>query len=76
MVMVLICIFISGCGTSNDRTSTKHEYEIISVYQYMKPVTGLFGSIRCYESKYYFSYIDEFGKLQEFDDFEHMECGL
>lgn len=56
--------------------SHTYEYKVVSVYQYMKPITNKFGGVLRYESKYYFTYVDGNGSLHEFEDFKHTNYGL
>ena len=81
--MALICLCITGCKLSMTEeekaayiASHTYEYEVLSVYQYMKPITNKFGGVIRYESKYYFTYVDDNGTLYEFEDFYHTNGGL
>ena len=57
-------------------TSKWHEYQVISVYQYISTKTNNFGAVLNQELKYCFTYIGDDGQLHQFDNFEHTEHGL
>ena len=58
-----------------ERQSNIHEYELISVSQYVKNVTNGFGGVVRTEVCYTFCYLDN-GVLKQVDDFSHLEYGL
>ena len=80
---MLVCFSLSACGepmTEEERAayeaSKTHEYEIVSVYQYIATETNNFGAVTSQKLKYCFTYIGDDGQLHQFDDFEHTEYGL
>ena len=85
ITIFLISLFcLSGCNlepmTNEERdayeASKCHEYQVVSVCQYISTRTNNFGAVLDQELKYSFTYIGDDGQLHEFDDFEHTEYGL
>lgn len=75
---------LTGCDfepmTEEERAayeaSRTHEYQVISVYQYIDTQTNNFGGVIDQSLKYCFTYIGDDGQLHQFDGFEHLEEGL
>ena len=80
--LLVVSMILCGCGkmTEEDRLAYEelhhHEYEVESVYQYIKTETNVLGGIMRQEPRYCFTYIGDDGNLHQFDDFEHTEYGL
>ena len=77
-------VCLTGCNsepmTEKERAAYEaskwHEYQVVSVYQYISTKTNNFGAVLDQELKYCFTYIGDDGQLHQFDDFEHAEYGL
>lgn len=82
LIVSMLCLV--GCDyepmTEAERdayeASKIHEYQVVSVYQYISTRTNNFGAIIDQELKYCITYIGDDGQLHQFDDFEHTEYGL
>lgn len=73
-IFIILMICLTGCSSEQ---ITEHEYEVVSVYQYMKVTqTNVFGAPLDQDLRYCFTYIGDDGQLHEFDDYEHSEYGL
>lgn len=84
-ILLALTVYLTGCNsepiTEEERAAIEasrwHEYQVVSVYQYMKVTkTNYFGSVLDQELRYCFTYIGDDGQLHEFDDYEHTEYGL
>ena len=84
-LLLALTVCLTGCNseplTEEEQvaieTSRWHEYQVVSVYQYMKVTkTNYFGAVLDQELRYCFTYIGDDGQLHEFDDYEHTEYGL
>ena len=84
-LLLTLIICLTGCNsepmTEEERAAYEapkwHEYQVVSVYQYMKVTkTNYFRSVLDQELRYCFTYIGDDGQLHEFDDYKHTECGL
>lgn len=84
-LLLTLIICLTGCNsesmTEEERAAYEaskwHEYQVVSVYQYMKITkTNYFGAVLDQELRYCFTYIGDDGQLHDFDDFEHTEYGL
>lgn len=83
-ILLILLVCLTGCNlepmTEEERAiyeaSKWHEYEVISVYQYISTRTNNFGAVLDQELKYCFTYIGDDGQLHQFEDFEHTEYGL
>ncbi len=83
-ILFALSICLTGCNsesmTDEERVAYEaskwHEYQVVSVYQYISARTNNFGAILDQELKYCFTYIGDDGQLHQFDDFEHTEYGL
>lgn len=83
-ILLVLLVCLNGCSfepmTEEERVayeaSKLHEYQVISVYQYISTRTNRFGAVLDEELKYCFTYMDDNGQLHQFDDFEHTEYGL
>lgn len=82
LLITMAAVSLCGCSQSEykeravNNHNQLHEYDVISVYQYMKTETNLFGGVIRQEPRYCFTYIGEDGEIHQFDDFEHTEYGL
>lgn len=82
LIVSMLCLV--GCDyepmTEAERAAYEasriHEYQVVSVYQYISTRTNNFGAIIDQELKYCITYIGDDGQLHQFDDFEHTEYGL
>lgn len=83
--LIILMIFLFGCDSKPLTEEKKqaieasrwHEYQVVSVYQYMKVTkTNAFGAVLDQKLRYCFTYIGDDGQLHEFDDYEHTEYGL
>lgn len=80
--MAMLCLV--GCNseplTEEEKQAIEesrwHEYQVVSVYQYIATQTNNFGAVIDQELRYCFTYIGDDGQLHEFEDFEHTEYGL
>lgn len=83
-IIFILSVCLAGCKsetmTEEERVvyeeSKYHEYQVVSVYQYMSTRTNNFGAVLDKELKYCFTYIGDDGQLHQFNDFEHTEYGL
>lgn len=84
-ILLVLMTSLTGCNSeplikeeqAAYEASKWHEYQVVSVYQYMKATkTNYFGAILDQELRYCFTYIGDDGQLHEFDDYEHTEYGL
>lgn len=84
-ILLALTVCLIGCNsqpmTEKERAvyeaSRWHEYQVVSVYQYMKVTkTNYFGAVLDQELRYCFTYIGDDGQLHEVDDYEHTEYGL
>ena len=84
-ILLALTVCLTGCNsqpmTEEERAvyeaSRWHEYQVVSVYQYMKVTkTNYFGAVLDQELRYCFTYIGDDGQLHEVDDYEHTEYGL
>lgn len=83
-ILLILLVCLTGYNlepmTEEERAiyeaSKWHEYEVISVYQYISTRTNNFGAVLDQELKYCFTYIGDDGQLHQFEDFEHTEYGL
>lgn len=83
-IIFILSVCLAGCKsetmTEEERVvyeeSKYHEYQVVSVYQYMSTRTNNFGAVLDEELKYCFTYIGDDGQLHQFNDFEHTEYGL
>lgn len=83
-ILLILLVCLTGCNskpmTEEERAiyeaSKWHEYEVISVYQYISTRTNNFGAVLDQKLKYCFTYIGDDGQLHQFEDFEHTEYGL
>lgn len=83
-ILLVLLVCLNGCSlepmTKEERTayeaSKLHEYQVVSVCQYMSTRTNNFGKVLDQELKYCFTYIGDDGQLHQFEDFEHTEYGL
>ena len=83
LMIILLCLCLTSCKlsmTEEERAAYiedhTYEYKVISVNQYMMPITNKMGGVLRYELKYCFIYIDSNGNLQKFEDFQHTDYGL
>lgn len=84
-ILIVLTLCLVGCNseplTEEEKQAIEesrwHEYQVVSVCQYMKVTrTNYFGAPLSQELRYYFTYIGDDGQLHEFEDFEHTEYGL
>ena len=84
-ILLILVMSLTGCNseplTEEEKQAIEaskwHEYQVVSVYQYMKVTkTNYFGAVLDQELRYCFTYIGDDGQLHEFDDYEHTEYGL
>lgn len=83
-IIFILSVCLAGCKsetmTEEERVvyeaSKYHEYQVVSVYQYMSTRTNNFGAVLDEELKYCFTYIGDDDQLHQFNDFEHTEYGL
>ena len=83
-LLLTLTICLTGCNsepmTEEERVAYEaskwHEYQVVSVYQYISTKTNNFGAVLDQKLKYCFTYIGDDGQLHQFDDFEHTEYGL
>ena len=78
-LLLILTICLTGCNSklmTEEETSKWHEYQVVSVYQYISTKTNNFGAVLNQELKYCFTYIGDDGQLHQFDNFEHTEYGL
>ena len=84
-ILLALTVCLTGCNlqpmTEEKRAAYEaskwHEYQVVSVYQYMKVTkTNCFGAVLDQELRYCFTYVGDDGQLHEFDDYEHTEYGL
>lgn len=84
-LLLALVVCLTGCNaepmTEEERAAYEasrwHEYQVVSVYQYMKVTkTNYFGAVLDQELRYCFTYIGDDGQLHQFDNFEHTEYGL
>lgn len=64
--LLLFSIGFCGCMASTSepqKTTERHEYEVLSVFQYMYPETNGYGGIYGVKMLYCFTYLDENGNL-------------
>lgn len=83
LLVLIIVMTLAGCKfemTEEERQAyikaNTHEYEVVSVHQYIKTETTRYGHITNQEPRYTFTYIGGDGQLQRIDDFCHTEYGL
>lgn len=80
--LLVVSMMLCGCGKIPEEDKLAyaeqhhHEYEVVSVYQYIKTETNVLGGIMRQEPRYCFNYIGDDGNLHQFDDYEHTEYGL
>lgn len=81
-ILLVLLVCLNGCSLepmteewAAYETSKMHEYQVVSVYQYISARTNNFGAVLDQELKYCFTYNDD-GQLHQFEDFEHTEYGL
>lgn len=82
-ILIVTMLCLAGCNfepmTEEERAayeaSITHEYQVVSVYQYIATETNNFGAVLRQELRYCFTYIGGDGQLHQFDDFEHTEYG-
>ena len=90
-ILIVLMLCLTGCNsepmTEEERAAHEakiaeleasriHEYQVVSVYQYIATTTNNFGAVIDQELKYCFTYIGDDGQLHQFDDFKHTEYGL
>lgn len=84
-ILIALIVCLTGCNsepmTEEERAAYEeskwHEYQVVSVYQYMKVTkTNYFGAVLDQELRYCFTYISDDGQLHEFYDYKHTEYGL
>lgn len=81
-VLLVLLVCLTGCKTMTEEeravyeASKWHEYQVVSVYQYISTRTNAFGAVLDQKLKYCFTYIGGDGQLHQFNDFEHGEYGL
>jgi hypothetical protein len=83
-ILFVVMLCLTGCNsepmTKEERdayeASRTHEYQVVSVYQYIATQTNNFGAVTNQELKYCFTYIGDDGQLHQIDNFEHTEYGL
>ena len=84
-ILLALTVYLTGCNsqpmTEEERAAYEaskwHEYQVVSVYRYMKVTkTNYFGAVLDQELRYCFTYIGDDGQLHEVDDYEHTEYGL
>lgn len=83
-VLIALTFCLTGCNsepmTAEERAayeaSRTHEYQVVSVYQYMAMKTNNFGAVIDQDLNYCFTYIGDDGQLHQLDGFEHTEHGL
>ena len=83
-MLIILSFCLVGCNSEPMTEEEKqeieasrwHEYQVVSVYQYIATETNNFWAIKNQELKYCFTYIGDDGQLHQFDDFEHTEYGL
>lgn len=78
-ILIVLMLCFTGCEPMTEEelaayeASLYHEYEVVSVFQYLSPITGMYGRVYGHELMYCFTYIDDNGHLQQVDDFEQYE---
>lgn len=89
-ILIVVMLCLTGCNfepMTEERAvyekeraayeaSRTHEYQVVSVYQYIAIQTNNFGAVIDQDLKYCFTYIGDDGQLHQFDNFEHTEYGL
>lgn len=83
-ILIILMFCLTGCNyepmTEEElaayEASRTHEYQVMSVCQYIATSTNNFGAVTDQDLKYCFTYIGDDGQLHQFDDFEHTEYGL
>ena len=83
LLVLSVVLCLTGCKvemTEEERQAyikaNTHEYEVVSVHQYIKTETTRYGHIISQEPRYTFTYIGGDGQLQQIDEFCHTEHGL
>lgn len=83
LLVLSVVLCLTGCKvemTEEERQAyikaNTHEYEVVSVHQYIKTQTTRYGHITSQEPRYTFTYIGGDGQLHQESDFYHTEYGL
>lgn len=78
LLIVLATICIAGLVSCSDVKvdPVTYEYEVISVYPYIKTTTTIRGGITSQDVRYNINYIDNNGNIKCLQDFYNTEHGL
>lgn len=83
LLATAMIILVGGCSepmTDEElavyRANCIQNYDVLSVFQYAKPVTNGFGGIIRVDVCYAFTYLDSSGNLQSVNGFQNLEYGL
>ena len=73
LIAILISCLASCAPNNSEVESQTYEYKVLSVSSYYKVTrTNTFGAILDQELRYTFTYMDDAGKIYQFEDFEHI----